>query len=54
MNKSGNRRVAVVFALLIMLSVTAFFANILIGNVSIGLDEVLRILFAGGGDVKSR
>ena len=31
-----------------------FFANILIGNVRISLDEVLRILIAGGGDVKSR
>ena len=54
MIKSGNRRVILVFALLVMLSVTAFFANILIGNVSIGLDEVVRILFAGGGNVKSR
>ena len=54
MIKSGNRRVTVVFAMLILLSATAFFANILIGNVNIGLDEVVRILFAGGGDIKSR
>lgn len=45
---------AAVFALLIILSVSAFFINILVGNVNISLDEVMRVLFAGGGDVKSR
>ena len=45
---------AVVFALLIVLLVSAFFANIIIGNVRISFDEVMRILFAGGGDIKSR
>ena len=54
MTKNGNKRVAVVFALLIVLLVSAFFANIIIGNVRISLDEVMRILFAGGGDIKSR
>lgn len=54
MTKNGNKRVAVVFALLIVLLVSAFLANILIGNVRISFDEVMRILFAGGGDVKSR
>ena len=54
MTKNGNKRVAVVFALLIVLLVSAFLANILIGNVRISFDEVMRILFAGGGDIKSR
>ena len=54
MTTNGNKRVAVVFALLIVLLVSAFFANIIIGNVRISLDEVMRILFAGGGDIKSR
>ena len=54
MTKNGNKRVAVVFALLIVLLVSAFLANIIIGNVRISFDEVMRILFAGGGDIKSR
>jgi len=54
MTKNGNKRVAVVFALLIVLLASAFLANILIGNVRISFDEVMRILFAGGGDIKSR
>lgn len=54
MTKNGNKRAAVVFALLIVLLVSAFLANILIGNVRISFDEVMRILFAGGGDIKSR
>lgn len=54
MTKNGNKRAAVVFALLIVLLASAFLANILIGNVRISFDEVMRILFAGGGDIKSR
>jgi len=54
MIKSGKRRVIAVFTFLIFLSVIAFLANILIGNVKIELGEVMRVLLEGGGDIKSR
>ena len=54
MQKKINRRLAVVFTILIILVIFSFLLNLCLGNVQMDLKTITQILFTGNGDPKSK